>query len=78
MLQNEDEEGKKFDIENTNDIEEETKIIEKEKEKNRELLELGKKYNELEKSYQLVLQNISSIVETEKQNPLNVQLKNWN
>ena len=78
MLQNEDEEGKKFDIENTNDIEEETKIIEKEKEKNRELLELGKKYNEVEKSYQLVLQNISSIVETEKQNPLNVQLKNWN
>ena len=62
MLQNEDEEGKKFDIENTNDIEEETKIIEKEKEKNRELLELGKKYNEVEKSYQLVLQNISSIV----------------
>ena len=74
LVQNEDEEGKKFDIENTNNIEEETKIIEKEKEKKRELLELGKKYNEVEKSYQLALQNISSIVETEKQNPLNVQL----
>ena len=51
------------------------KIIEKEKEKNRDLLELGKKYNEVEKAYQLVFQNISAIIENEKQNPLNVQLE---
>ena len=74
LIQNEDEEGKKFDIESTNNLEEEAKIIEKEKEKNRNLLELGKKYNEVEKSYQLVQQNIASIIETEKQNPLDIQL----
>ena len=49
-------------------------ITEEEKEKNRNLLELGKKYNDVEKTYQLVLQNISSLVEEEKQNPLNVQM----
>ena len=67
---------KELEIELTNNPEDEMKIIEKEKEKNRNLLELGKKYNEVEKAYQLVIQNITSLVETEKQNPLNVQLQN--
>ena len=67
---------KELEIELTNNPEDEIKIIEKEKEKNRNLLELGKKYNEVEKAYQLVIQNITSLVETEKQNPLNVQLEN--
>ena len=67
---------KELEIELTNNPEDEMKIIEKEKEKNRNLLELGKKYNEVEKAYQLVIQNITSLVEIEKQNPLNVQLEN--
>ena len=67
---------KKLDIELSTNPEDEMKIIEIEKEKNRKLLELGKKYNEVEKAYQLVLQNITSIVEIEKENPLNVQLEN--
>jgi hypothetical protein len=67
---------KELEIELTNNPEDEMKIIEKEKEKNRNLLELGKKYNEVEKAYQLVIQNITSLVETEKQNPLNVQFEN--
>ena len=67
---------KELEIELSNNPEDEMKIIEKEKEKNRNLLELGKKYNEVEKAYQLVIQNITSLVETEKQNPLNVQLEN--
>ena len=67
---------KELEIELTNNPEDEMKIIEKEKEKNRNLLELGKKYNEVEKAYQLVIQNITSLVENEKQNPLNVQLEN--
>ena len=74
LVQNKDEEGKQLEIELSNNQEEELKIIEKEKEKNKNLLELGKKYNEVEKVYQLVLNNIASIVETEKQNPLNIQL----
>lgn len=67
---------KELEIELTNNPEDEIKIIEKEKEKNRNLLEFGKKYNEVEKAYQLVIQNITNLVETEKQNPLNVQLEN--
>ena len=60
--------------EKDNHKEDEIKMIEKEKEKNKQLLELGKKYNEVDKAYQLVLQNIDAIIETEKQTPLNVQL----
>ena len=67
---------KELEIELTNNPEDEMKIIEKEREKNRNLLELGKKYNEVEKEYQLVIQNITNLVETEKKNPLNVQLEN--
>ena len=75
LVQEKDENQKELEIELANDQEEEMKIIEKEKEKNRELLELGKKYNEVEKAYQLVFQNIATIVENEKQNPLNVQIE---
>ena len=75
LVKEEHENQKEFDIELNANQEEEMKIIEKEKEKNRDLLELGKKYNEVEKAYQMVLQNINSIIETEKQNPLNVQLE---
>ena len=74
LVKEEHENQKEFNIELNANKEEEMKIIEKEKEKNRNLLELGKKFNEVEKAYQLVLQNINSIIETEKQNPLNVQL----
>ena len=75
LVQEKDENRKELEIELANDQEEEMKIIEKEKEKNRELLELGKKYNEVEKAYQLVFHNIATIVENEKQNPLNVQIE---
>ena len=75
LVQEKDENQKELEIELANAQEEEMKIIEKEKEKNRELLELGKKYNEVEKAYQLVFHNIATIVENEKQNPLNVQIE---
>ena len=75
LLVQEKDNQKELEIELATDQEEEMKIIEKEKEKNRDLLELGKKYNEVEKVYQLVFQNISAIIENEKQNPLNVQLE---
>ena len=75
LLVQEKDNQKELEIELATDQEEEMKIIEKEKEKNRDLLELGKKYNEVEKAYQLVFQNISAIIENEKQNPLNVQLE---
>ena len=75
LVQEKDENQKELEIELANGQEEEMKIIEKEKEKNRELLELGKKYNEVEKAYQLVFHNIATIVENEKQNPLNVQIE---
>ena len=65
---------KELEIDLTTNPEDEIKIIQIEKEKNKNLLELGKKYNEVEKAYQLVMQNITSMVETERQNPLNVQL----
>ena len=75
LVKENDENQKQLDIELTTTPEDEIKIIEKEKEKNRKLLELGKKFNEVEKAYQLVLQNITSIIQTEKENPLNVQLE---
>ena len=74
LLVNEKDNQKELDVELTPNKEDEIKMIEKEKEKNKQLLELGKKYNEVDKAYQLVLQNIAAIIETEKQTPLNVQL----
>lgn len=74
LLVNEKDNQKELDVQLTPNKEDEIKMIEKEKEKNKQLLELGKKYNEVDKAYQLVLQNIDAIIETEKQTPLNVQL----
>ena len=74
LLVNEKDNQKELDVELTPNKEDEIKMIEKEKEKNKQLLELGKKYNEVDKAYQLVLQNIAAIIETEKQTPLNVEL----
>ena len=67
--------GREVDVEVSTNPEEEMGIIEKEKEKNKNLLLLGKKYNEVEEAYQLVLQNLSSMVENEKQNPLDVKVE---
>ena len=75
LVQEKDESQKELEIELATNQEEEMKIIEKEREKNKDLLELGKKYNEVEKAYQLVFQNISAIVENERKNPLNVQIE---
>ena len=74
LLVNEKDNQKELDVQLTPNKEDEIKMIEKEKKKNKQLLELGKKYNEVDKAYQLVLQNIDAIIETEKQTPLNVQL----
>ena len=74
LLVNEKDNQKELDVQLTPNKEDEIKMIEKEKEKNKQLLELGKKYNEVDKAYQLVLQNIDVIIETEKQTPLNVEL----
>ena len=74
LLVNEKDNQKELDVQLTPNKEDEIKMIEKEKEKNKQLLELGKKYNEVDKAYQLVLQNIDAIIETEKQTPLNVEL----
>ena len=74
LLVNEKDNQKELDVQLTPNKEDEIKMIEKEKEKNKQLLELGKKYNEVDKAYQLVLQNIAAIIETEKQTPLNVEL----
>ena len=67
--------GREVDVEVSTNPEEEMGIIEKEKEKSKNLLLLGKKYNEVEEAYQLVLQNLSSMVENEKQNPLDVKVE---
>ena len=67
--------GREVDVEVSTNPEEEMGIIEKEKEKNKNLLLLGKKYNEVEEAYQLVLQNLSAMVENEKQNPLDVKVE---
>ena len=67
--------GQELDVEVSTNPEEEMGIIEKEKEKNKKLLLLGKKYNEVEEAYQSVLQNLTSMIENEKQNPLDVKIE---
>jgi hypothetical protein len=74
LVQEKDKTGREIDVELSTNPEEEMEIIEKEKEKNRNLLQLGKKYNDVEKAYQLVLQNLNSMIENEKQNPINVTI----
>ena len=68
------ENGKELDVELSTNPEEENDIIEKEKEKNKNLLLLGKKFNEVEEAYQLVQQNIAAMIENEKQNPLSIKV----
>ena len=64
------EKDREIDVDLSTNPEEEMNIIEKEKERNKNLLELGKKYNEVDQAYQLVIHNITSMIENEKQNPL--------
>ncbi len=75
LVEEKDESGKEIDVEVSTVPEEESDIIEKEKTKNKNLLLLGKKYNEVEEAYQLILNNISSMIENEKQNPLYIDNK---
>ena len=75
LVEEKDESGKEIDVEVSTVPEEESDIIEKEKTKNKNLLLLGKKYNEVEEAYQLILNNISSMIENEKQNPLYIDSK---
>ena len=70
LLVAEKEEGKELDVELSTNPEEDTEIIEKEKEKNKNLLQLGKKYNEIDEAYNLVIQNISSMIDSAKQNDM--------
>ena len=75
LVEEKERKGREVDVEVSTNPEEEMGIIEKEKEKNKNLLLLGKKYNEVEEAYQLVLQNLSAMVENEKQNPLDVKVE---
>ena len=70
----EEKDEKQIDVDLSTNIEEEKDIIEKEREKNKNLLEIGKKYNEIDEAYQNVINNISAMIETEKKNPLNVKI----
>ena len=66
---------KEIEVDVSTNIEEEKDLIEKEKQKNQNLLEIGKKYNEVDEAYQNVLSNISAMIENEKKNPLNVKIE---
>ena len=67
-------EGKEIDVDLSTNVEEDKEMINKEREKNNVLLELGKKYNDVDEAYHNVIANISSMIENEKQNPLNVNV----
>ena len=71
----EEKDEKEIDVDLSTNIEEEKDLIEKEKQKNQNLLEIGKKYNEVDEAYQNVLSNISSMIENEKRNPLDVKIE---
>ena len=70
LLVAEKEEGKELDVELSTNPEEDAEIIETEKEKNKNLLQLGKKYNEIDEAYNLVIHNISSMIDSAKQNDM--------
>ena len=70
LLVAEKEEGKELDVELSTNPEEDAEIIETEKEKNKNLLQLGKKYNEIDEAYNLVIQNISSMIDSAKQHDM--------
>lgn len=69
------EKDREIDVELSTNPEEEMEIIKKEKEKNKNLLKLGRKYNEVEEAYQLVIQNLSSMIENDKLNPINEKIE---
>jgi len=62
--------GKELDVELSTNPEEDSDIIEKEKQENKNLLGLGKRFNEIDEAYHLVIQNISTMIENGKQNGL--------
>ena len=64
------ENGREIDVELSTNPDEDAEIMEREKEKNKNLVELGKKYNEIDESYNRVLQNLSSMIEIAKKNDL--------
>ena len=70
LLVQEKEDGKELDVELSTNPDEDVEIIQKEKEKNKNLLQLGKKYNEIDEAYNLVIHNISSMIDSAKQNDL--------
>ena len=71
----EEKDEKQIEVDLSTNIEEDKDIIEQEREKNKNLLEIGKKYNEIDEAYQNVISNISAMIETEKKNPLNVKIE---
>ncbi len=70
LLVQEKENGKELDVELSTNPEEDSDIIEKEKQENKNLLGLGKRFNEIDEAYHLVIQNISTMIENGKQNGL--------
>ena len=80
LVQEKEKEGgsQELDVELSTNPEEDLEIIEKEKQKNKNLLLLGKSYNQFDSAYQSVLQNLSTMIENEKKNPLNVKLEDEN
>ena len=70
LVQEKGENGKEIDVELSTNPDEDAEIIETEKTKNKNLLELGKKYNEIDGAYNLVLQNMASMIEVAKKNDL--------
>ncbi len=73
ILQEKDE-GKELDVDLSTNVEEDKEMINKEREKNNVLLELGKKYNDVNEAYHNVIVNLSEMIENEKQNPLDVNV----
>ena len=67
-------EGKEIDVDLSTNLEEDKEMTNKEREKNNVLLEIGKKYNDVDEAYHNVVTNISAMIENEKQNPLNVKI----
>ena len=70
LLVQEKDDGKELDVELSTNPDEDVEIIQKEKEKNKNLLQLGKKYNEIDEAYNLVIHNISSMIDSAKQNDM--------
>ena len=59
-------------VENSGMEEDEIKLLKKENERNQELLILGKKYNEINLSYNKVIENIRSMKNYEKAHPIDI------